>query len=170
MGPVGGADLHQLSSGGLDELGQAEPCADLDQLTATDDHAARADQGSGRQGKRRGPVVDDEGILCRAAGVQQRAASTCSSLGPAARAQVHLDVDVAGGVDDGLASRRGQRCPSEIGVDHHTGGVDDRTQGRRAMSLQLGDHLGHDLLGGDDSAASAALGLVDDPLEHRLAE
>ena len=57
---VGRADLAQARTGGGDQVGQAEPVADLDHLAPADDHLTAGGQRGGGEDEGGGAVVDGE--------------------------------------------------------------------------------------------------------------
>ncbi len=134
---VGGADLDQPRPGLGEDVGDAEPVADLDQLPAADDHLAPAGERRKAQEHGRRVVVHrhprlgtgelgedaSEVGVARAAGA---AAEVVLEVGVAARDRAHA-----------LERGGGKRSPAQVGVDDHAGGVQHRAQCRGAFE-QLG--------------------------------
>ena len=127
-GAVGGADFAQHRAAAGHDVGDAEAAADFDQLAARDHHFPAFRQRRQHQQHRGGVVVHHYAGL----GAQQ----TVQELGgvrvalPAlAGAQVEFQVGVAGGkIKDLPGSFDAQGRASQVGVQHHAGGVDDRLQ------------------------------------------
>ena len=156
-GPVGGADLADPGPGGLQQVGQAEPVADLDQLAAADDDLASRGQRGGGQGQRGCVVVDH----VHGPGRRNRLRERVQGPGPAAAAlagdQVQLHVGVPGGGDDGVARRGRQRRPAEVGVHDHAGSVDHRGERRRGRGQRRRRRVGH-VVRADGPRAGQVLG------------
>ena len=142
-GAVGRADLADPGPGGLHQLGQPEPVADLDHL-APADHDLPAGRQRGRRQHQRGRVVVHHvhGFRGGHRGGQrgQRAAAPAA---PGARVQVEFQVGVAGRGRHRGHRRGGQRGPAEVGVQQHAGRVQHREQ-RGGRAGQPGHrHVSH---------------------------
>ena len=122
MRPVGGADFHEPSPGGRDQLPHPEPVADLDQLAARHDDLV-CERGDG-QHQRGGTVVHDERVLGSRHRREQRVEHRAPAGGPGVGGQAELQIGVPGcrhhrrdgGVREGGAS--------EVGVDDDPRGVE----------------------------------------------
>jgi len=172
---VRGADLDELGAGGGHDVGDPELAADLDELAAGDEHLlALGDRGEGEQHAGR-PVVHDEGVLGAGEGAQEE-------LGPgrpaaaATGGALDLEVGVAGrGPRRGLRRLRGERSPTEAGVEDHAGGVDDRPDAARRGGGEA-EGSGEDLVAPGRLRAPGRLGpelvqdLGDGELDHRSSE
>ena len=117
-GPVGRADLAEPRAGDLEDLGQPEAAADLDELPARDDHLAAGGQRAQGQDGRRGVVVDDGRRLGAGQPAEQRRRRRRSGSPRSPRSQVELEVAVAPGhLGDRLDRLGRQRGPAEPGVE-----------------------------------------------------
>jgi hypothetical protein len=69
------------------------------------------------------------------------------AVAAAAAVQVELEIGVAPGqLGHGIDGRLAERHPSEVGVNDHAGGIDDRLQaGRNGLPGQIGGILGESL-------------------------
>ena len=136
VGAVGAPNLHQPGPGRGHDLGQAERTADLDELPARDDHLAAGGVGGEQQYQRCGVVGDDGGGLgAEVAGqaLHHRGEPFASGTG----VQVVLERQVAGHVGG-----EARRAP-QVGVDQHTGRVEDLGVGGRLAAGQQRLRLGH---------------------------
>ena len=132
---VGGADLAQRRAGARHDLGDAEAIADFDQLAARDYHLAARRQFVERQQQRRGIIVDGNGG--RAQQPLQQRPGVDIALAALAGCKIVFQVGVAG-----LEGKRGQRRASQVGVEHHAGGVDDAPQRRPGDGVESPFHAG----------------------------
>ena len=108
--PVGGADLDQARAGLLDDLGDSEPAADLDEFTPADDDGPTVGEHGQDQQNRCGAVIDDERIVgADGGGNQPRGVA----LARTSTAMVEIDLEVPS------ARRLGdrQRRPAEVGME-----------------------------------------------------
>ena len=133
--PVGRPDLDEPATRLGHDLGHAETAADLDQLTARDDHLATAGQSRQRQQDGSGVVVDDQPGLGTARAREQCARvvvarAAASGLEPVFEVRVSgrdLGRGCEGAARDGSAS--------QVRVDDHAGRVHDRAQPGRADAI-----------------------------------
>src|SRR6202041_1329499 len=103
-GAVGGADLGQPRAGGGEQVGEAEPVADLDQLAPADDDLPARRQDGGGEDEGGGVVVDHAGRLRVRDGRPQRTDRAVTALpGPGPGGQVELDVAGSCGGRQGVA-------------------------------------------------------------------
>jgi hypothetical protein len=123
---VGRADLAEPRAGARDQLGQAEAVTDLDHLTAADDDLAAGGQCRRRQHQRGGPVVDHEHRSGSRHRLLQRGQRPTAPARPPSGLEVVLHVGVGRRPEHGLDGSGGERCPPEVGVQHDTGGVQNR--------------------------------------------
>ena len=155
---VGRADLAQPRARALDDLGDAEAVADLDQLTARDDDLAPAGLRREREHERGGAVVDAERRLGAGQLADQRGDVILARAAPARR-EIELEIRVARG--DRLHVRErglGQRRPAEVRVQDDAGGVEHRAQRGLERGPHAASQLGREVGGGCLLAARAALG------------
>ena len=107
------------------DIGNAEAVADFDQLAARDHHFAAGGQFVERQKDGGGIVIDrDAG---RAQQPLQQARGVHIALAAAPGREIVFQVGIAGQHVDGA-----QRRASQVGMQHHPGGIDDAPQ-RRAF-------------------------------------
>jgi hypothetical protein len=127
--PVRRTHLAEARTHRLQQLGDPEAVADLDQLPARHHDGATRRERAGDQGECRGPVVDD----VHAPGVGHGGGERChrGTAAPAAAAggEVELHVGRARRHSERVHGGRRQRGPAEVGVHEHAGGVDDPAQG-----------------------------------------
>ena len=127
VGFVGGAHFNELGSGCFQDIGDAEAAADFDELASRDDHfifailaevAENDDEGGG--------AVIDGG---RGIGFEQGGEGGFEVAGPFAACaigKIEFEVAVAcGDVGEFLGSALAEGGSAEIGVNDHSGGVDD---------------------------------------------
>ena len=121
---VGRPHLAEPGARDLEDLRQPEAAADLDELTARDDHLAARRQGAEGQDRRGGVVVDDG----RRLGTGQLAQEPRDARGaPAALAVVELELEVAvapGHRGDRFGRLRRQRGPPQARVQQDARRVD----------------------------------------------
>jgi hypothetical protein len=124
-GLVGGADFFETGAGGLEDFGEAEAAADLDELASRDEDFATLGEGSEGEDGGGGVVVNDGG----GRGAGETGQEGGDEGGPAASGtgfEVELEVAVSGGgladVFDGFGGERG---PAEAGMEQDSGGVQD---------------------------------------------
>ncbi len=130
-GAVRGADLHQPRARLGEDVGDPEPVADLDQLTAADQHlaAARGRREAQQHGRR--VVVHGQPRL-RARQARQQDGEVVVPRAATPRRQVVLERRVAGRhLAHPLDRNLRQRRPAQVGVDDHAGRVQHRTQAGR---------------------------------------
>ena len=100
----------------VEQLGDAEAVADLDQLAAGQHELAALPEGGRDQQQGGGAVVDDERGLGGRDGGQQRGDRGLPARAAPPGGEVQLDVGGAAGRDDRLDGGRRQRRPAEVGV------------------------------------------------------
>jgi len=128
--PVRRADFAQTRAALLDDVGDAERAADLDELSARHEHVASRRRRRQHQQRPRGVVVrEDRGLAS-----EERAAKLGQML--VARAalsmlEIEFEVRVAGDEVRGIRPERAidRRAP-EVRVDDDAGGVDDTAERR----------------------------------------
>ena len=147
-GAVGGADFDERGPGVAEDVGDAEAAADLDGLSAGDDHFTSRRVGGAVSGHGEveggGVVVDGDAGLSAGQGLERRL-EVVGAGASGAGVEVVLEVGVSAGCirhGDGGGFR--DRGASEVGVDDDSGGVDDAAQGRskllaQGVSGRLGD-------------------------------
>ena len=141
IGPVGGADLSESRLRGLEDVRNAEAIADLHQLAARDNHFPVAGEFVQYEEDRSGVVVDYQRRSAEQA-FQQR---TAMPVAPAPPPLLDVVFEVAvSACDRADRFHRGltERGSAKIGVQDHTGGVDDRPQAAIAQALDQTVHLG----------------------------
>ena len=123
--PVGGADLAQPGTGRLQQRGDAEAVADLDELAAGDHHLPPLRRRERDQRERRGAVVRH--VRGRGGGHrgEQRADRARPARAALAGGEVQLHVARARRDVQRGPGRVGQRGPPEVRVQQHPGGVED---------------------------------------------
>jgi len=132
VGAVGGADLDQPGAALLQDLGDPERAADLDQLAARHQHLAAGGQGGERHQHGGGAIVDHQRRL-GAGEAGEPALDPGAALTAPPGGEVELETRVAPRHLLERRARRGrQRGAAEIGVEHHTGGVEHPPQRRLA--------------------------------------
>ena len=99
----------------------------------------------------------------------QRGQCAPAAAGAPARCEVELDVRGAGRGDHRVERRPRQRCPAQVGVYQHAGGVDDGPKARRGGG-KGGDRVLGDALGLDLPGAGALLGGGDHGLHQGAAQ
>ena len=130
-GAVRGADLHQPRARLGEDVGDPEPVADLDQLTAADQHLAAARDRREAQQHGRRVVVHGQPRL-RARQARQQVGEVVVPRSATPRRQVVLERRVAGRhLAHPLDRNLRQRRPAQVGVDDHAGRVQHRTQAGR---------------------------------------
>ena len=170
---IGGPHLAQYGPAAPHDVRDAELAADLDQLAARDDDFLAVRQRLERQQHGGGVVVDDQRVLGAGEPAQQRlhmAVARAALLG----GDVHLEVRVRGADrQHPLQRQRAQQRAPQVGVQHHAGGVDDRSEREQSRLLDLphhasGEHL--EVRGRATVLARAtALGVDDVANHHRQA-
>src|SRR5690606_32864541 len=103
VGAVRGADLPHPGANGGDELGEAEPGPDLDELSPAPEHLLPARERGGREQQGGRAVVHHERVLRGGAGREQGGTGSGSAAVAGSGGEVELDVGVSGGVLHGLA-------------------------------------------------------------------
>jgi hypothetical protein len=132
---VRGSHLDQFRHRLRQDLRDAEPPPDLDQLRATDeDFLAPGDRRQGEQDGA-GVVVDHQGGFGARQLAQEGFEVSLPSTAFAAR-QVVFEAGVSGGRDQSPDGVFAQRRSAEIRVQDDAGGVDDRLQRRRQARLE----------------------------------
>ena len=122
--PVGRAHLAQPRARLRHDVRHAESAADLDQLSARDDHLAAGCEGGEHEQGRRGVVVGDHRGLGAGEPAEQALGVHVPCAAPPGL-QVVLEVRVAGGqLGHASGGRGGQRGAAEVGMDDDAGGVD----------------------------------------------
>ena len=169
--PVGGAHLAQPGAGHLEQVGQPEAVADLDQLAPADDDLVdvRAGQRGGRQHQGGRVVVDHGHRLGGGDGPGQGVERSGTAPGAHPQGEVELHVTVAGRRHDRIHGRGGQRRPSQVGVHEHPGRVDYRGQ-RGGTGGKFGHGRVRDLLRGDLPLSGPLLGPAHRRLDQRPAQ
>src|SRR5579863_5116616 len=126
---VGGADFAKRGAAFGHDVRNAEAVADFDELSARDDDFAAASQRGQNQKNCSGVVVDhDGGFGSGQAREQTRGVDVASTA--RARLQIVFQVGVMGcGSTNVVGGFGGKRRAAEIGVQDHSGGVDDGPQG-----------------------------------------
>ena len=140
VGLVRGADLDEHAARQLQDLGEPERPADLDQLAARDhDLLVGRERGEAEHG-RGGVVVDDHRVLGAGELAEQRAQVIVARAARAAL-EVVLEVRVPARdlVDRGARGGRERRAP-EVGVQHDAGRVDHAAQ---RGARELGGEAAH---------------------------
>ena len=97
MDPVGGAHLTEPGTHRLQEVGDPEAVADLDELATRDDDLPALGQGTRGQGHRSGAVVDHVHGPGVGHGLRQGCQRTGTAATAAAGDQIELDVGRTGG-------------------------------------------------------------------------
>ena len=139
---VGGAHLAQAGTAFFHHFRDAEAAADLHQLPARDDDLAALAEGVQHQQDGGGVVVDHHAGLGAGQALEQPVDDGVTAAAAAA-VQVELQVAVAG--DDpahGLLGAPGQYGTAHVGMDDHTGAVDDVAQARRRRAADEGQQFG----------------------------
>jgi hypothetical protein len=141
---VRGADLAQAAARGLEDLGDAERAADLDQLAARHDHLASCRERVERQEHRARVVVHRRRGLGAGDAAQQRL-EVRVALAALARLEVVFQIGRRSGRRDDRVDGdfRQERAP-EIGVQHRPGKVEYAPQRRRGGGLQALEQAEHD--------------------------
>jgi hypothetical protein len=139
-GPVRGAHLAEDRSSLDDDLGDAEPSADLDELGAGDDDLAARGEGGQDEQHRPRVVVDHDRVL----GAAERRGKPPEVIVPGAAApglEVVLEVGVAGrDAGEALQGGRGERGAPEVRVHDDARGVDHATESRLEEEADLCSH------------------------------
>ncbi len=150
MGAVGGANLDQLRPRPRHDVRHAERAADLDQLAPRYDSLAAARQRIEAQKHGRRIIVDQRGVL--SAGERaEKGPHMVVALAAPARRQVELKRRrLAHGLDGRLDRRLGEDGAAEIGVQHRSGEVEQRTQVRAVFRLQPRQRLQRQLVSAGD--------------------
>ncbi len=187
---VRGPDLDEVRTGLREDVGHAEPAADLDELAARHEHLAFACQRREHEQHRGRVVVDDETGFGPAREREERGTVILARAAPA-RIEPEFDVRVATRFGHRGPGRRAERRPAEIRVQEHARRVHDRAEQRRPRGVdacvRVGDDgvepdrgmaafagpaagVGHGPAGafGDDGARHAAGAGVRELLEHPL--
>ncbi len=127
-GAVGGADLDQPSARLGHHVGDAEAAADLDELTSRHGHVTvPCERRQHEQHRSRTVVHHVRGL--GTAGASEESSGVHRTRPPLAGGEVELEVGGrCGDVDP-------ERCPAQVGVEQHAGGVDDRLQQRSTHRL-----------------------------------
>ncbi len=156
--PVGGADLPQPGAGTGEQVGKAEPVADLDQFAAADDDLpAAAGQRGGREDEGGRVVVHHAGRGGRGNRPPQRLDDAAAPLpGPRPRLQVELDVAGPRRGEQRVRRRAAERRAAQVGVHEDAGGVDDRGKRRGGRRQFRRRRVGHQVRG-DLAAAGPVL-------------
>ncbi len=135
VGAVGRAHLHQCGPALGHHIRDAEPTADLDQLSARDDHLSPAGKAGQDQKDSGGVVVDDQRCF-GAAEPAEEFLGVAVARSPPPGLQIVFQIGIADRHSvhrpPGLGAKR---CAAQVGVDDDAGGVDGWQQG--------GAHLGH---------------------------
>ena len=151
--------LDQAGAARGQDVRDAEAVADLDQLTAGDEHVAAGGERAQHQHQRGGVVGDGEPGLGAGERGDQRLDGVLARAA-AAGGEVELEVRVAAGDGVGCCQRlAGERRAAEVGVDDDAGRVHDGTQVRRLAVERLARDRGrHRVAVAVRCAVAAALG------------
>ena len=145
-------DLHERRAGACEDVRDAEPVADLDQLAAGDDHLAPLAESCEREQDCGRVVVDDE----RSFGARQLAEQRGDVVLPrpaCSRPDVVFEVGVAcADLLDPGEGRFGQRRAAEVRVDDDAGGVEHASQPGREACLELQPRPRDEVAGGEARA------------------
>ena len=137
--PVRRADLDEGCTGARQDVRDPEAVADLDQLSAGDDHLPALRQGGDGEQDGGGVVVDDDRRL-RAGQLAQRGGEMVLPGASASGLEVVFEVRIAGAdLMDPRQRRLRERGPTEVRVDDDSRGVEDTPQPRADARLQLAD-------------------------------
>ena len=144
--PVGRTDLAQPGADRLQQLGDPEPVADLDQLAARDDDlAARAPARTATSASAAAPLL----TTCTASGVGHRGgqgAQRAAPRGPRCPVARSSSTSVAPAAVTSAATAAAESGrPAEVGVHDDAGRVEDRAQRRRRRG-QAGEHRVDDVV------------------------
>ena len=143
---IGGADFAKTGAARLEQLGDAEATADLQQLAAGNNDLGlfSLTEVVEDEHQRRGVVVDHRRCVGTAQN-RERVFEILRTAAPGALGQAVLEGAVVGANRRDCANAVGsERRPPEIGVDEDPGSVDYRRDARRAQAPQslanVGDH------------------------------
>ena len=143
MGAVGCSDLAQFGAGAAHDVGHPEGAADLDQLTARDQHLLARRQGVEQQEDRCRVVVDQGRGLGAGQLAQQGLDDVVAVAASAALQVVFQRAGVARGGDQRRDRFIRQGRAAQVGMQHGAGEVVDRAQTWAGLlgqpRVQLGD-------------------------------
>ena len=159
MGFVGTADLAHLRAAGVHDFRDPEGTADLHQFAAGDGHGFPLCQRVEHQEDGTRVVVDHHGGLGAGEFAEKLfdkgiAAATAAGLGVIF--QVAVAFGEFGNMHGGIFAQRGA---AQIGVEHHTGGIDDALHTEKVATLQPAEYGGFQLVGRWDAINTARQGL-----------
>jgi len=160
VGTVGSAHLHQPRAALGHNFGNAKATADFDQLPARNDDFLAFGERSQNQQDCRGVIVDHQcGFRSRQAAKQLLGVDVAGAA--LSGRQIILQVAVGTGLMNGLPGCLAERSAPQIGVDDHSGRIDD---GMQTGTREFGQSLRHH---GWDVAARRARPVVQNVFPQR---
>lgn len=165
--PVRRPHLAESGAGAGEHVGNPEAVADLDQLTAGDEHLAALRERGQRQQHGGGVVVDDERGLRPGQPAHERG-EVILPRAPRPRRQVVLEVGVApADREHALERRRGERRATEIRVEEDTRRVEHSPELRPALPREIRQRPFDEVARIDKARLGASADLLSSPFERR---
>ena len=138
VGFVGGSDLNQFRPGSLENLRDTESTPNFYQFPSAHYHLVlfRGDQSAQREDEGRGAIIDRGSSL----GLQENGKcgfEVARPLSPFSVQEVEFEVGVSrGNLAQGFRCTLAEGRSTEVGMDDHSCGVDNRLEPRRSKILK----------------------------------